>query len=80
MEIDGDGGGGGEPEDSGRSELVNLLEAIRTSEVRRLSQSNASLSSTVHFHAASRVLVGSRACGHARIGMRASEYGIRLDC
>ncbi|XP_048572542.1 uncharacterized protein LOC125552878 [Triticum urartu] len=32
MEIDGDGGGG-EPEDRGRMELVDLLEGIRTSEV-----------------------------------------------
>jgi hypothetical protein len=36
MEINGDGGGGGaaDAEERGRSELVPLLEAIKTSEVR----------------------------------------------
>jgi hypothetical protein len=59
MEIDGDGGGGGAgAEERGTRELVPLLEAIKTSEVRRLSHPLGLGSlhrprgrGAVHFHA-----------------------------
>ena len=88
MEIDGDGGGGGggEAEERGSGgELVPLLEAIKTSEVRRLSHSPARVPSpasrrrAVHFCAPSLGFSysGSRLRGRAPVRLRDS-FGLLL--